>query len=258
MTREQLQRIAHAVGERSGWDFSRVRDHRDPVPWEYLEVAQRYLRPDCRVLDVGTGGGERFLALAPYFGSGLGVDASEEMVATARANTPASLSDKVTFLPMRAEQLDLEPASFDVVLNRHAPVCPEEVVRVLKPGGVFVTQQVGPRNTENICRAFGCGPGGDYATDPSPDLSHLRERFRQLGCEVEAWGEYDVAYRFLDLESFVFWLKAIPMPEDFSPDRHWEQVAHIVGTYGGPAGVVTNEHRLLLVARKRLGSSTRR
>lgn len=250
MTREELHRIAAAVGERSGWDFSRVRDDRDPVPWDYPEVVRRYLRADHRVLDVGTGGGERFLGLAPHFESGLGVDASEAMVATARANTPASLAGKVAFARMRAEQLAVEPASFDVVLNRHAPLCPAEIVPVLRTGGVFITQQVGPRNTENICHIFGCGPGGEYDSPPEPDLWELQDRLRHLGCEPEAWGDYDVVYRFRDVESFVFWLKAIPMPEDFSVDRHWEQVAHIIATCSGPGGITTNEHRQLLVARK--------
>jgi len=58
---EDIMRIAESVGKRSSWDFSRVRDEREPVPWDYTEVVRRYLRPDDRVLDLGTGGGERFL-----------------------------------------------------------------------------------------------------------------------------------------------------------------------------------------------------
>ena len=52
MTFEELKRIAASVGERQGWDFSRVRDACDPVPWDYVKVARRYLRPSDRVLDV--------------------------------------------------------------------------------------------------------------------------------------------------------------------------------------------------------------
>lgn len=75
MTLEELQYIAASVSERRGWDFSRVRDDRDPVPWDYAEVVRRYLQPSGRVLDIGTGGGERFLALAPHFGTGVDIDA---------------------------------------------------------------------------------------------------------------------------------------------------------------------------------------
>lgn len=45
MTLEELRCIAASVGERQGWDFSRVQDERDPVPWDYIDVVRRYLRP---------------------------------------------------------------------------------------------------------------------------------------------------------------------------------------------------------------------
>ncbi|NLT41706.1 MAG: methyltransferase domain-containing protein [Anaerolineae bacterium] len=252
----QLERLHDSVAERSGWDFSRVRDRRDPVPWEYHEVVRAYLHPDHRVLDVGTGGGERFLRLAPYFGQGLGTDISKDMIATARANTAPDMASKVAFQVMPAEHLDLEDESFDVVLNRHANLCPAEIVRVLRPGGRFITQQVGDRNTEHICRVFGCTAGGEYSVSRWDDVPAVREELRALGCDIEVWGEYDVRYWFLDLESFVFWLKAIPMPEDFSPRHHWQQVSAILEATGTPEGVVlSNEQRLLLVARKSGGGA---
>src|ERR687887_1235805 len=92
ITPELLARLSDEVGALRGWDFSRMSTSRDPVPWDYLEVARRYLRPTDRVLDLGTGGGERFLELAPSFGEGVGIDAFDAMVATARENTPAALA----------------------------------------------------------------------------------------------------------------------------------------------------------------------
>jgi hypothetical protein len=38
VTRDDLRTIAGEVGELSGWDFSVVRDERDPVPWDCQEV----------------------------------------------------------------------------------------------------------------------------------------------------------------------------------------------------------------------------
>lgn len=119
---------------------------------------RRYLQPSSRVLDIGTGGGERFLAVAPHFGTGVGIDAIPTMIPVARANMPLSLVEKISFEVMRAEALRFPDAAFDVVLNRHAPVYVEEIVRVLRSDGVFITQQVGRRNTQNILAAFGWRP----------------------------------------------------------------------------------------------------
>ncbi len=247
---EELKRIAASVGERRGWDFSAVRDAIDPVPWDYADVVRRYLRPTSRVLDIGTGGGERFLALAPEFGAGVGIDADPGMIAAALGNRPPALADKVSFQLMRAEALEFRDASFDLVLNRHAVVQPGEVTRVLRPGGVFITQQVGPRNAQNICSLFGCGPGGEYEADPSQALPQLVQVFKDHGCRVICRAEYDVRYWFLDTQSLIFWHKAVPIPADFDIDKHWQQVEHIITAYRTPRGIETNEHRELLIVQK--------
>ena len=70
----------------------------------------------------------------------------------------------------------------------------------------------------------------------------------EAGCAVLVHGEYDVGYRFLDVESFVFWLKAVPM--SFDPDRDWRQAREVVARYSSPRGIETNEHRELLIVRK--------
>jgi len=251
MTLEALKCLAASVGERKGWDFSRVRDDRDPVPWDYANVVRRYLQSSHRVLDIGTGGGERFLALAPYLSTGVGIDADPAMIRVARENRTPSLADKITLEVMRAEVLQFPAATFDVVLNRHAPIQVKEIARVLRPDGYFITQQVGARNTRNICSIFGCGPGGEYEGDPSQDTARLAAAFRQNGCTVIGRAEYNVRYWFQDVESFLFWLQVIPLPKDFDVETHWRQVNRIITAYRTPKGIETNEHRELLIVHKR-------
>jgi SAM-dependent methyltransferase len=250
MTEEELRRIAASVGARRGWDFLRMREAQEPAPWDYADAARKYLAPDSHVLDIGTGGGERFLALADAFRSGVGIDASAEMIATAQENLAPALASKISFAVMPTQRLAVVPTSFDVVLNRHAPVDAAEVTRVLRSGGVFVTQQVGARNTANICAVFGCTPGGAYASDSTQTPEALRAAFVDAGCRIVATGEYDVRTWFLDVESLLFWLQAVPLPEDFAIERYWRQIDAIISSYATERGIETNEHRTLLIARK--------
>jgi SAM-dependent methyltransferase len=250
MTLEELKRIAASVGEREGWDFSRVRDAREPMPWDYLDVVRRYLRPTDHVLDVGTGGGEKLLSLAACFDSAAGVDVSAEMIATAQKNKAAAQTEKVSFEVMRGEALQFPDGTFDVMLNRHCTVNVRETFRVLRPGGYFITQQVGARNAQNICALFGCGVGGEYEPELFQELPVLAGAFRQLGCRVVCAAEYDVRYWFLDVESLLFWFQAIPMPQDFDIEVHWQQVNHVIAEFNTPQGIETNEHRELLIAQK--------
>jgi SAM-dependent methyltransferase len=250
MTLDELRRIAAEVAPRRGWDFSRVRDDRDPVPWEYEEVARRYLRPAARVLDVGTGGGERFIALAPSFGEGLGVDPDLEMVRRARENTPAALAEKLSFVEGRAEALPAPDTSFDIILNRHTIVDVAEVMRVLRPGGYFVTQQVGAQNTFNIATLFGAGPGmGGVHAAPEQEIPALAESFQARGCAVVSYATYNVPYYFRDAASLLFWMQAVGVPPDFDIERHWQQIDYLLTEYATPRGTETNEHRELLIVR---------
>jgi SAM-dependent methyltransferase len=249
VTLASLRAAAEAVGARRGWDFSRMADDRDPVPWEYLDVVRGYLTPTARVLDVGTGGGERFRSLAPWFATGVGIDAAPEMVRVACEDTPAALRGRVQFLEMHAEHLTFPDEEFDVVLARHSAHDMAQVARVLRQGGRLIVQEVGPGSTGAICRAFGCNAGGEYGPPPET-LDELAGAATAAGLRVEARAEYDVRYFVRDLESFVFWLQAVPLPEDFSIERHWREVQTLVRDGWTPRGIESNEQRLLLVARK--------
>ncbi len=250
MTLEELRAIADSVGTRAGWDFSAVRSHRDPVPWNYADIARTYLEPTSRVLDIGTADGERFLSLADHFAQGVAIDIDPEMVARAAARAPKDLLTKVRFEVMDATRLDFPDNAFDVILNRHCSVFASEIVRVLAPGGVFITQQVGDRNTQNVCAVFNCGVAGEHPPQRLGGPAGIEALFKTSGCSTLVLGEYDVPYYFHDVESFVFWLKVLPMPNDFAPEKHLDQVNEIIERYMTPSGIATNDHRLLLVLRK--------
>jgi SAM-dependent methyltransferase len=98
------------------------------------------------VLDVGTGTGLVALLAAPRVGAEgtvLGIDISEEMLATARAKVGRMLEPgHVAFRRMDAQALDLPDESYDAVVSlfavHHLPdprAAFKEMERVLRPGG---------------------------------------------------------------------------------------------------------------------------
>ena len=48
-----------------------------------------------------------------------------------------------TFLPFHNDE-------FDIVINRHGNYVPAELHRILKPGGIFITEQVGEDNERDL------------------------------------------------------------------------------------------------------------
>ena len=249
ITLDELKQIVDANGNLDGWDFSRLRAGRDPVPWEYVDVVRQYLKPLDQVLDIGTGGGEIFFSLASYFGKGVGIDHNPAMIETARRNQSALAIDNISLMRMDGSDLRFDADKFDVVLLRHLSVYVSEVVRVLHPGGYFIAQMVGQRSSRNILNAFGWQPGS-FGPDWWQPVADLADQFRLHGCQVITQAEYDVPYWFYDLESFMFWLMSVPWPEDIELQNHWTNINQILQTSQTERGIETNEHRGLLVVQK--------
>ena len=61
MTLEELKRIAASVGERRGWDFSRMQADRDLVPWEYANLKRELARKSRGNRDLYTPGKAEFI-----------------------------------------------------------------------------------------------------------------------------------------------------------------------------------------------------
>jgi len=112
-------------------------------------IAMADISAGQRVLDIGTGTGVVALEAAKAAGVGgscVGIDLSEKMLASARANARlAGLAERIEFKAMDAEALQFEDASFDVVVSLfallHFPdpaMALKEMFRVLRPGGTLV------------------------------------------------------------------------------------------------------------------------
>lgn len=128
-----------------GEAFDRLSDRFSaPLARRLLEAAE--VGPGDHVLDVGTGTGVVAFPAAARVGTEgtvLGIDISEEMLATARGKAARMLEPgHVTFRIMDAQVLALPDASFDVAVSLFAvhhlpdpPAALREMHRVVRPGG---------------------------------------------------------------------------------------------------------------------------
>ena len=200
-----------------------------------------------KVLDVGTVGGEKLVQLADAFGSATGIDIDPEMVETARQNLPVELLGRIDFRNGTARSTGMQDSSVEVVLNRHSVVDVPEIARVLRPGGLFISQHVGERNLAAVVSPFG---GQKFDGDQHPEI--VRDSFLSNGFKVERFEEYDVDYEFLDLESLFFQIKAIGAypPVELKFEHIAEALLRVVTGTATPVGRYrSNEHRWLTVAR---------
>ena len=249
VTSADRARVAAQVGEIRGWDWSRVRATRDPTPFDYGETVRSFVEPSDRVLDIGTGGAEVLLGLHLTTAIAVAIDHQARMAQVARERI-AEADASVHLGVADALALPFRPRTFDRVLCRHATAYPPEVVRVLRPGGMYINQEVGARNTQTLFDAFRWGSNWDqFSNDPIPpkDRHVLAAEFEVLGCRTVRADEYEVGYAFEDLESLVFFLESAPVPERFDPERHVAGINWLLANCRSDRGIETTEHRELLV-----------
>lgn len=206
-----------------GWDFSRLEDRirEEPEPWNYLTLARDVVEQSESVLDMGTGGGERLAALAPFPGLAVALEGFEPNVGVARHRLhPLGVrvveADEFSTLPFRN-------GAFDLVLNRHSAFVADEVRRVLKPGGRFLTQQVGGDDLHDLVALFDSG-----RTAEAWSVADAVEVIEESGLVVSYQDEWRGAIEFLDVGAIAYLLRAIPwIVADFSVDRYQSQLDHL-------------------------------
>lgn len=229
-----------------GWDFSFLsgRVVTQPLPWDYVELARQAVRRSGRVLDVDTGGGEVLAAIAPPSGS-IAVEPYLPNVPVATETlTPYGVEVRI-----RQRSLPVEDGEVDLVLNRHGAFDAQEAFRVLRPGGRFVSQQVGSRNDVEINEALGA-PLQDG--DALVSAAAMTEVANAAGFDVERCEEAWPTTDYLDVGALVLQLRTVSWQvPGFDAEMHradLERIHRHVVEHGSFR--VTN-HRLLLVARRR-------
>ncbi|PIZ44299.1 hypothetical protein CO180_04140 [candidate division WWE3 bacterium CG_4_9_14_3_um_filter_41_6] len=198
-SQDELNKIITNIAMRRGWDFSNMNTERQPVPWEYLDVVSHYLKPTDSILDVGTGGGEKLISLAKYYGQGVGIDIDPQMVTVAKEN--ARNTDNASFY-VDSEKLEKTNGNFDVILCRQAPFDSATIYNHLSLRGYFITQQVGEKNMSNIKKVLNMEKSEPVITS---------QQLLGAGFKLISFMEYNVEYVVKDIESLVFWLKALDM-----------------------------------------------
>ncbi|MDQ0207529.1 class I SAM-dependent methyltransferase [Alkalicoccobacillus murimartini] len=237
------------VGKINGWDFSHLQVSTEGVKWNfYEEVKKRSLQSDV-LLDLGTGGGENLLRLAPAFLFLVGIDFSSGMIEKANKNLGESDHLNIRFSQMNNDDLQFPHQFFDRISSCHAPFHSMEVAKVLRDGGTFMTQQVSEADKLNIKLAFGRGQAYEEK-DGSLKERYVKELEEAGFSSVQSY-EYDSIEYYKRPEDLLFLLKHTPIiPEFAEDDSDIDIFNQFIKENMTEKGIRTNSKRFLLVANK--------
>lgn len=243
----QEEKCAHIYG----WDFShiagRYREEED-LPWDYESVIRRYLKKSKKLLDLDTGGGEFLLSLHhPYENT----SATEMYPPNVQVCKERLLPLGICFKEADAGgRLPFEEESFDLVINRHGNFNLQEISRVLKKGGFFITQQVGAENDRELVELL----FSKKLQLPFPDqyLDILKRKLQEQNFEVLYGDEAFSPIRFWDVGALVWFARIIEWEfPGFCVEKYLNELYHaqeILETDGCIEGRI---HRFIIAARKR-------
>jgi SAM-dependent methyltransferase len=198
-----------------GWDFNYLNGRiAEAAPeWDYAALAGTIARRSHDILDIDTGGGEFLSSLSPFPGRATAVEGYVPNLAVARRRLePLGIS---VLQADAASHLPFEDGVFDLVLNRHGAIHCAEIHRVLKRGGVFLTQQVGGDNLADLMDRFGAKPAW-----PANTLDRVSRQLLALGFDIPEAKDWRGPVSFFDVGALIYFLKAIPwVVEGFDVER---------------------------------------
>jgi SAM-dependent methyltransferase len=123
-------------------------------------------------------------------------------------------------------RLAFRDAAFDLVVSRHESFVASEVRRLLREGGVFVTQQAGSgaRQFHEL-----------LALEPPPDedfhIDLAVEQLQRAGLHVERSAAGTATTVFADIGALAWYLSNVPWGvRDFWIERHWDALLRLHGS----------------------------
>ncbi len=238
-----------AAQDFSGWDFSWThgRWHEANPSWDYRHLVQERINTANSLLDMGTGGGEFLASLENLPQQSYATESYPPNIPIARDRLEPLGIQVLALESDRA--LPLPDSALQLIINRHESYWVPELQRVLRSGGVFLTQQVGALDNIQINKFLGA------PVEAAPEVWTLQNevyQLKQAGFQILRAEEQFLDSVFDDIGVVVFYLKIISWQiPDFSLDKYRARLLAMHRLIENKGPFVSKAHRFLIEAQKR-------
>jgi SAM-dependent methyltransferase len=248
-TFEELIAEAAAVSV-DGWDFSWLdgRAVEERPPWGYARsMAERMSRASA-ALDIQTGGGEVLAAVPELPPVTVATESWPPNIALATARLHPL--GAVVVADPGEPPLPFADAAFDLVVSRHpVRVWWAEIARVLRPGGTYFSQEVGPASVFELVEHFlGPRPPEERTRRAPERASRAAEA---AGLEVTGLRTASLHTEFYDIGAVVYFLrKVVWMVPGFTVGRYRAELEALHRRIEAEGPFVATTTRFLIEAAK--------
>lgn len=246
MTLKKYQKIENE-SSLIGWDFSFLEGKiiEENTPWDYLEIVKIYLKPFHILLDMGTADGKKLLLLNHPFNQTYATEGFYPNYQLCIRNL-SHLGIKVSYFE-KDNHLPFTHNLFDIIINRHESYDIKEIKRILKPNGLFITQQVGSKNNEEMTKII--TPWADRNYDNFTLKTEIT-KLKTNGFEIIRQEEKLLNIKYLSIDAVIFMAKIIEWEFPlFSSEKSFDGLKQIEQTIKKEGGFNSTEHRFLIVSK---------
>lgn len=239
-----------AAADVTGWNFSWLngRATEERPPWGYARLMAERLASASAALDLQTGGGE-VLNEAPRL---------PRLIAATEA-WPPNVARATRLLHPRgavvvahddSSPLPFADAAFDLVTSRH-PVSAQwaQIARVLRPGGTYLSQEIGPESVFELAEYF-LGPQSQEAR-MSRHSDRAAAAARGVGLSVVDVRDARLRMEFRDVGAVIYFLrKVIWIVPGFSVEKYLPRLRELHDRIEAEGPFVDHSARFLIECRK--------
>lgn len=231
-----------------GWDFSWFdgRATEERPPWGYSARMGERMALVSSALDIETGGGEVLATVARPPALLVATESWPPNVAVSRQQLAplgahvVAVADSPT-LPFAAE-------AFELVVSRHPVVVLwDEIARVLRSGGTYLSQQIGAGTNRELT---------DFIMGPQPvnerrSADSLRAAAEAVSLEIVALQSCALRVEFFDIAAVIYFLRKVRWTvPDFSVPKYEARLRAMHELIEREGAFVSTSRRVLLEARK--------
>ena len=231
-----------------GWDFSWFdgRATEERPPWGYARLLGERMARASAALDVETGGGEVLATVQRPPRLLVATESWPPNATVARARV-RSLGAHIVMVA-DAPTLPFADASFDLVVSRHPVVVLwEEIARVLRPGGTYLSQQIGPGSNRELTD-FMMGP---QPVNPGRSRERARAAVAAAGLVLVDLRACALRVEFFDVAAVVHFLRKVHWTvPGFTPEAYGARLRAMHELIRRDGAFASTAQRLLVEARR--------
>jgi len=200
------------------------------------------------ILDAGCGDGRFTLKIVPYFKKVIGNDTSKLMLNAALKLQKEKEIKNVEFIGKNTRSLNYPENYFDIIYARRAVAIYPLFYKMLKPGGYFLSIDIGEKDTKDIKVVF--GRGQNYGKWNNSVLEWNVEEAKNAGFEIVYAQDFYYNEFYLSFKDLDIFLQGVPIFEDYDSEKDRKYLEEYVNRFQTEKGINLPRHRVVLVAKK--------